>query len=255
MREAEPRVGFEAEAETAMHGEPTIIGVNTREATMTRCLVLALTLSVVFGHATGTAAEQDGETISILQTEKMEWKDYPGLPGVKFVVLAGNPSQPGLYVIRAKFAPHTMSRPHWHPEARYVTVLKGTWWAALERTSTLAAPRPSPLGASPFMRLAKSTTTAQRMKKSSCRSVEWARAGPTSSIQAARRRSEEREGWNSGFPTTCWSRAVCCPAVCTVDPCSRTGSGSWTLQQEEVMRWSDSRRRSNARSRPYLGGC
>ena len=94
-----------------------------------RCLVLALLLSAVLGPANGTAAEQDDETISILQTDGMEWKDYPGLPGVKFVVLAGNPSQPGLYVIRAKFAPHTMSRPHWHPEARYVTVLKGTWWA------------------------------------------------------------------------------------------------------------------------------
>ena len=101
---------------------------------MRRCLVLALTLSVVLGHVNATAADQDEETISILQTDRMEWKDYPGLPGVKFVVLAGNPSQPGLYVIRAKFAPHTMSRPHWHPEARYVTVLKGTWWAGTGET-------------------------------------------------------------------------------------------------------------------------
>jgi quercetin dioxygenase-like cupin family protein len=36
---------------------------------------------------------------------------------------------PHWMVIRAKFAPHTMSQPHWHPEARYVTVLKGAWWA------------------------------------------------------------------------------------------------------------------------------
>ena len=40
-----------------------------------------------------------------------------------------NPREAGVYVIRAKFAPHTMSQPHWHPEARYVTVLKGIWWA------------------------------------------------------------------------------------------------------------------------------
>ena len=96
---------------------------------MRACLLIALTVSVVFGQVNATAAGQDAETISISQMDNMEWKDYPGLPGVKFVVLAGNPSQPGLYVIRAKFAPHTMSRPHWHPEARYVTVLKGTWWA------------------------------------------------------------------------------------------------------------------------------
>jgi quercetin dioxygenase-like cupin family protein len=93
------------------------------------CLPLALGLSVVFASANLAAADQDSETISIVQVDEMPWMDYPGLPGVKYVVLAGNPSQPGVYVIRAKFAPHTMSRPHWHPEARYVTVLKGTWWA------------------------------------------------------------------------------------------------------------------------------
>ena len=113
---------------------------------MKRCLGLVLTLSVVFGYANGTAAEQDDETISIVQTDKMEWKDYPGLPGVKFVVLAGNPSQPGLYVIRAKFAPHTMSRPHSHPEARYVTVLKGTWWAGTGETLDPGSTTPIPAG-------------------------------------------------------------------------------------------------------------
>src|SRR4029450_1548404 len=109
-----------------------------------KCLALALGLSVVLGIANVADADQDAETISVLQTEKMEWKDYPGLPGVKFVARAGNPSQAGLYVIRAKFAPHTMSRPHWHPEARYVTVLKGTWWAGtgdkLDRNATTPVP-------------------------------------------------------------------------------------------------------------------
>ena len=113
---------------------------------MRKSLVLALTLSVVVGHATAIAADRDVETISIVQTDEMEWKDYPGLPGVKFVVLAGNPSQPGLYVIRAKFAPHTMSRPHWHPEARYVTVLKGTWWAGTGESFDPDSTTPIPAG-------------------------------------------------------------------------------------------------------------
>ena len=67
--------------------------------------------------------------ITIVDVDHLTWKDYPGLPGVTFTVVAGNPSQPGIYTIRARFAPNTMSAPHWHPEARYVTVLKGTWWA------------------------------------------------------------------------------------------------------------------------------
>ena len=110
------------------------------------CLPLALGLSLLLGSANPAAANQDVETISILQTDKMEWKDYPGLPGVKFVVLAGNPSQAGMYVIRAKFAPHTMSRPHWHPEARYVTVLKGTWWAGTGEAFDPASTTPIPTG-------------------------------------------------------------------------------------------------------------
>jgi len=77
----------------------------------------------------GAATSHADPAIEIIDADKMVWQDYPGLPGVKFVVLAGNPKEPGLYVIRAKFAPHTMSRPHWHPEARYVLVVKGTWWA------------------------------------------------------------------------------------------------------------------------------
>src|SRR5438552_13299574 len=33
-----------------------------------------------------------------------------------------------LYVQRNKFSPGTFSAPHFHPETRYIVVLKGTWW-------------------------------------------------------------------------------------------------------------------------------
>jgi hypothetical protein len=84
--------------------------------------------------------------IEIIDADKLAWQDYPGLPGVKFVVLAGNPREAGLYVIRAKFAPHTMSKPHWHPEARYVTVVKGVWWAGTGDKFDPDATTPVPAG-------------------------------------------------------------------------------------------------------------
>lgn len=87
-----------------------------------------------------------GETISIMKPDSLAWQDYPGLPGVKFVVIAGNPKEPGFYTIRAKFAPGTMSRPHWHPETRYVTVIKGTWWAGEGAKLDPAATTPLPAG-------------------------------------------------------------------------------------------------------------
>jgi quercetin dioxygenase-like cupin family protein len=40
----------------------------------------------------------------------------------------GDPSKPVMYVTRARFAPGAGSRPHYHDQDRYVTVLKGTWW-------------------------------------------------------------------------------------------------------------------------------
>jgi quercetin dioxygenase-like cupin family protein len=96
--------------------------------------------------ATPVNADTEAETMTITQTDELEWRDYRGLPGVKFVVIAGNPRETGIYVIRAKFAPHTMSRPHWHPEARYVTVLKGTGWAGTGEKFDPDSTTPVPAG-------------------------------------------------------------------------------------------------------------
>lgn len=44
------------------------------------------------------------------------------------MALYGDPKKQGVYVVRAIFAPHTMRRPHWHPDTRYVIVISGTCW-------------------------------------------------------------------------------------------------------------------------------
>ncbi len=93
----------------------------------TRASSVAAALLVLLTSGPIGAATRD-EAISVVDVDKLQWKDYPGLPGVTFTVVAGNPSQAGIYTIRARFAPNTMSQPHWHPETRYVTVIKGTWW-------------------------------------------------------------------------------------------------------------------------------
>jgi len=69
------------------------------------------------------------DTLSITKSDDIQWREYSGLPGVKMAVISGNPQEPRMYTIRVLFPPGVMSRPHWHPETRYVTVLKGTWWA------------------------------------------------------------------------------------------------------------------------------
>ncbi len=93
-------------------------------------IAFMLATLIAYAHSqSACAAGASDEAISITLPDKLQWQDYPGLPGVKFVVVDGNPREAGPYTIRAKFSPGTMSRPHWHPETRYITVLKGTWWA------------------------------------------------------------------------------------------------------------------------------
>ncbi len=53
----------------------------------------------------------------------------PNNPGVKSAVLYGDPTKPGPYVVRVKWLPGNMSRPHSHPNDRFIVVLSGTWWA------------------------------------------------------------------------------------------------------------------------------
>ena len=43
----------------------------------------------------------------------------------------GDPNKPGMYVVRNRFMPGQGSRPRYHNQDRYVTVIKGTWWVAL----------------------------------------------------------------------------------------------------------------------------
>src|SRR5213078_2636889 len=50
-------------------------------------------------------------------------------PGIQSAVISGSLTAPGQpYVQRNKFSPGTFSPPHFHPETRYIVVLKGTWW-------------------------------------------------------------------------------------------------------------------------------
>jgi hypothetical protein len=91
------------------------------------------------------AAEQqlDPKAITIKLPDQIQWKrNAAGTNEV--AVLYGNPEKPGLYVLLFKWLPGNMSRPHWHPNDRVITVLKGTWWCGtgdkFDPASTVAMP-------------------------------------------------------------------------------------------------------------------
>jgi hypothetical protein len=59
---------------------------------------------------------------------ELEWVEWPGSHGAKSAVVLGDPSKPGVYIIRQKFPPYWMDTPHWHSADRYITVLEGVWY-------------------------------------------------------------------------------------------------------------------------------
>jgi hypothetical protein len=60
--------------------------------------------------------------------------------------LKSDQSKPGLYVVLIKWLPGHMSVPHFHPNDRFITVLKGTWWMGTGTKFDPASMVPLPTG-------------------------------------------------------------------------------------------------------------
>jgi hypothetical protein len=111
----------------------------------------ALAASVAFGAVLSimpcpgaTTSDLDPAAIKIVLPDQIPWKDRPFMPGLKEAVLAGDPSKPGIYVVLVKWLPGNMSRPHFHPNDRFIKVISGTWWVGTgnkyEPENTVAVP-------------------------------------------------------------------------------------------------------------------
>lgn len=98
--------------------------------------------------AIGALAAEPAQTphFDRITPTEVRWHDIPGGHGAQMATLEGDPDKPGFYVIRVKFPPHVMDRPHWHPHTRYVTVLEGTWYAGTGTTFDPARAIPLPPG-------------------------------------------------------------------------------------------------------------
>jgi hypothetical protein len=82
--------------------------------------------AIVLAIGVVRAAEIDPKAVIFKLPDQIEWT---GTGGNRSAVLAGDPTKPGLYVVINKWlAGNNFSRPHFHPNDRFITVLKGTWW-------------------------------------------------------------------------------------------------------------------------------
>jgi quercetin dioxygenase-like cupin family protein len=88
----------------------------------------------------------DEKGFATLKPGQEVWRDAPGYDGIQVMVVEGNPREPGPYVVRVRFAPGTMSMPHFHPDDRLVTVIKGTWWTGKGERFDPSSTQPLPTG-------------------------------------------------------------------------------------------------------------
>lgn len=75
-----------------------------------------------------SAAELDPKAVVYQLPAQIKWG--PVTPaGAQQAVLFGDPSKPGLYGVLTKWtAGNHFSKPHSHPNDRFITVMSGTWW-------------------------------------------------------------------------------------------------------------------------------
>ena len=74
------------------------------------------------------SAEPEASFKTILP-ENIEWKPFAAFPpSVRLAVIAGQPSQPGPYMIRVKVPKGVKLMPHRHSEDRIYTVISGVFY-------------------------------------------------------------------------------------------------------------------------------
>ena len=92
---------------------------------------------LLFGHQPGAAQglRPDAEGFIVAEPADLVPED-----GGRRVTILGDPNEPGLYVIRITFLPGQGSRPHFHDQARLITVLEGTWYVSTGAASDVYDP-------------------------------------------------------------------------------------------------------------------
>jgi hypothetical protein len=110
-----------------------------------RRLFLAL-LALATSTTLTWAAEPDPAVLSYQLSADAKWTESKTYPGLKSTVLYGDPDKPGPYAVRNRFSPNTFSRPHFHPNDRFIVVVSGTWWVGTGEKFDPESTKPMPIG-------------------------------------------------------------------------------------------------------------
>jgi len=98
--------------------------------TITSRLWRYLALPAVFAGmlSISSAAELNPAAVVYKLPDQIPWSPVDAR-GAQSAVVVGDPSKPGFYMVYNKWTKgNHFSRPHFHPNDRYIVVLQGTWW-------------------------------------------------------------------------------------------------------------------------------
>ena len=97
-------------------------------------LCCAVSILVIVGVAAGQGGTAPAHVLTA--AAEVKWGAPPPVfeKGASFTVMSGDPSQPGLYVVRLKMPAGYKIAPHWHPTDEHVTVLSGTFALGMGET-------------------------------------------------------------------------------------------------------------------------
>jgi quercetin dioxygenase-like cupin family protein len=109
---------------------------------MKALLIAAVAAAALAGPA---ATMPDPAVLSFKLPADIAWQGDP-VKGPQTYLLWGDPAKPGPYAMLVRWPPHQMSRPHTHPNARYVYVISGTWWVGTGQTFSPETTTPIPAG-------------------------------------------------------------------------------------------------------------
>jgi hypothetical protein len=97
-------------------------------ATRRALRVLLLPLAFAGTLSIGSAAELNPAAVVYKLPDQIPWGPVDAR-GAQSAVVVGDPTKPGFYMVYNKWTKgNHFSRPHFHPNDRYIVVLKGTWW-------------------------------------------------------------------------------------------------------------------------------
>lgn len=121
---------------------------------------LLITYLLLFTATPSIAADSDEEFIElvntfelmggadqgfeIIQADEFAWDEDSTV--LQQIVIHGDPSKEGLYILRGRFPAGVTSLPHTHNQDRFVTVIEGTWYAGTDASHDINRTTRIPVG-------------------------------------------------------------------------------------------------------------